>query len=157
MKLVLQAVHANRPLAMLFKSPVVSNDKKVNILKQLLAGRMQKLTIEFLSIITRKNREKYIEEIAESYISLYKAHKKIQTAIAVTAVPLNDKLRREMMELVTKSTGSSVELKEVTDPSILGGFILRWGDRQIDASISGKLLELRQEFEKRYLFNESLN
>jgi F-type H+-transporting ATPase subunit delta len=157
MKLVLQAVRANRPLAVVFKSPVVGNDKKIQILKSLLQGRMHELTIEFLCIITRKNRERYIEDIATSYISLYKAFKKIQPAVVVTAVPLDENLRKEMTDLVARSTGSTVELKEITDPSILGGFILRWGDRQVDASVGARLHELGYEFSKNYFGKDLLN
>jgi len=53
-----------------------------------------------------------------------------------------------MLAIVKESTGSSIELKEIVDPNIIGGFILRWGDRQIDASVTRRLQALRQDFSK---------
>jgi F-type H+-transporting ATPase subunit delta len=75
-------------------------------------------------------------------------YKNIQPAYVITATPLDEKSRNEMLAIVKNSTGSMIELKEVVDPSIIGGFILRWGDRQIDASVTRKLQSLRQDFSK---------
>ena len=67
---------------------------------------------------------------------------------SVTAVPLDENLRKKLHDIVKKSTGSSVELNEIIDKDIIGGFILRWGDRQIDASVVNSLSEMKQEFRK---------
>ena len=148
MSLVAETIHANRDLSVLFKSPIVSTDKKDAILNDIFGSRVSKMTLEFMRIITRKKREYYIEDIAKSFIDLYKVYKNIQPAYVITAVPLDEKSRNEMLAIVKNSTGSMIELKEIVDPSIIGGFILRWGDRQIDASVTRKLQSLRQDFSK---------
>ncbi len=148
MKLVASTIHDNRELSVLFKSPIVNNDKKEAIINDLYKGKVEEASLEFMKIITRKKREYYLEDIALSFIDLYKVYKNIQPAYIVTAAPMSETSRNEMLAIVKNSTGSVVELNEIIDPSIIGGFILRWGDRQIDASVTHKLVALRQDFNK---------
>ena len=69
------------------------------------------------------------------------------TATVTTAVPLNDTLREEIREIVLKIGGrKSVQLKEVVNPDMIGGFILKVGDKQIDDSIHSKLKMLEHKF-----------
>ncbi len=146
MKLIASVIRANRQLGVMFKSPVIHTYKKDAVLKDVFGGKINEATLEFMRIITRKNREYYLEDIAHSFIELYKIHKNIQPAYVTTAISIDEKLRGEMIAIVKKATGSEIELNEIVDKDIIGGYILRWGDRQIDASVTGKLLSLKQEF-----------
>jgi F-type H+-transporting ATPase subunit delta len=148
MMLVASTIDENRALKVMLKSPVINTDKKDAVLKELFGGKINEASLEFMRIITRKKREYYIEDIAKSFIDLYKVYKNIQPAYVITAVSMDDKLRNEMLDLVKKETGSEIELQEIVDPSIIGGYILRWGDRQIDASVTSKLSMLKQDFRK---------
>lgn len=67
-------------------------------------------------------------------------------ATLTTAVPADDALRKQMLELIAKNSSDQIVLKEKVDPSIIGGFILRWGDRQVDTSVVRKLHALKQDF-----------
>lgn len=140
------AIRGSRELAQFFKSPVINTDKKENVLKELFGGKVQQMTLEFFMIITRKKREYYIEDIAQSFLELYDIFKGRQVATLTTAVPADDTLRKQMLELIAKNTSHQIVLKEKVDPSIIGGFILRWGDRQIDTSVARKLHALKQDF-----------
>ncbi|MDQ3051457.1 MAG: ATP synthase F1 subunit delta [Bacteroidota bacterium] len=148
MTLVAATIKANRQLSAMFKSPVINTDKKDAILKEMFGSKINEASLEFMRIITRKKREYYIEDIAKSFIELFKVYKNIQPAFVITAVPMDDTLRNEMLSLVKKETGSSIELQEIVDPAIIGGFILQWGDRQIDASVTNKLYALKKDFSK---------
>ncbi len=146
MTLVANTIKANRELSVMFKSPVINTDKKDAILKEMFGSKINEASLEFMRIITRKKREYYIEDIAKSFIDLFKVYKNIQPAYVITAVPMDETLRNEMLSIVKNETGSSIELQEIVDPSIIGGFILHWGDRQIDASVTNKLNALRKDF-----------
>ena len=67
---------------------------------------------------------------------------------------MDEKSRNEMLAIVKNSTGSFVDLQEIIDPTIIGGFILRWGDRQIDASVAYKLNALKQDFSKNFYLKD---
>ena len=72
--------------------------------------------------------------------------KGIRTAEIISAVGLDDKLRKQVYETVKNSTKSEVELIEKVDKKLIGGFILRLGDKQYDASIVSSLRKLAQSF-----------
>jgi F-type H+-transporting ATPase subunit delta len=147
MQLIQSTIRQNRQLALMFKSPIINTDKKDQILQEIFGSKIDVVTLTFLKIITRKNREYYIEDIASAFVSIYKVNKGIQTAQAITAAPLSDKLRNELLTLINKINTDKVELHESIDKNIIGGYILRWDDNQIDSSISKKLTNLRRSFE----------
>jgi F-type H+-transporting ATPase subunit delta len=146
MNLLLDTFKKNRQLSVVFKSPIVTTDKKDAILNDLFSDKVNKLTLEFFRIVTRKNREYFIEDIAKSFVEIYKTFKGMQSARVITATPVDDKLRKQIMDVIAATTSDKIDLEEVVDKSIIGGFILRWGDRQIDASVTSKLHSLRKDF-----------
>ena len=107
---------------------------------------MNKISISFFEIITRKGREPFLEGIAREFVLKYKKFKGIQTAVITSAVGLDDKLRKEVYRLISESVKSEVELIEKVDKRIIGGFVLRMEDKQYDASIASELRKLTKEF-----------
>ena len=148
MRLVLNAVEENRDLELLLLSPIVKTDKKLAILDKVFAGQLHKVTAEFLKIITRKKREYLIGDIAQSFVLKYKAHKGILTAEVTTAVPLDDLLRSKVEAIVKKLNHREIELIEKVDPELVGGLVLRVGDKQVDASVSRMINDLKLSFSK---------
>lgn len=146
MKLINTICKENRDFAVMLKSPIIKTDKKEAILKAVFEGKINKITMEFLMVITRKKRESYIEAIAESFVNQYKESKKILTAVITTAFGLDEELRNKVLEVVKNSMKSEVELVEKTDKNIIGGFILRVGDKQDDTSILRKIKNLNRVF-----------
>ena len=143
MKLFKDTADNNRGLMLALKSPVVRHEKKLGILKSLFENRVHEVSFAIFNIITRKNREAIIDSIAEEFIIAYNKLKGIQKATVVTPVPLTDELRSQFSKIVASATGSTIELEEKLDENLIGGYILRVNDRQIDASIKSKLNELK--------------
>lgn len=148
MKLISQALHDSRELASFLKNPIINTDKKQHVITALFAQRVTTLTASFLKIIISKKRESYLRGIAQSFIEMYREMKGIVAAQAITPVKLDEKLTSEILSYLTDETKRKVELTEKIDPSIIGGFILRWGDKQVDASVSRKLRLLRMNFKE---------
>ena len=88
-----------------------------------------------------------LESIAKQYAIIYNFSKHMQVATVTTAVPLTKALEAQVLEKIVAITGNNANLENVINPAILGGFILRVGDLQYDASISNHLSELRKEFD----------
>ena len=155
---VLEEVHAdmksfekvlseNRALVNVLRSPIVKHYKKKNVLEALFRGRFNDLTVSFFRFITEKNREEILPLIAKEFHDAYNEHQGIGKVSVVTAVPLDNELREEILSLARKVIGKpTVELKEVVDPAIIGGFILNAGSQQIDSSIKHKLKILQLNF-----------
>ena len=146
MKLVSETCDSSKDLSLLLQSPIIKPDKKTEILRKIFAGRLGKLSLSFIDIIIRKRRENYLEAIAREFQHQYKSHKNILTAVVTSAVGLDDKIRNEIMKIVKGSANAEVELVEKSDKDLIGGLILRIGDKQIDASILRKLINLRRAF-----------
>ncbi len=146
MKLIAGSCKNNPGLALVFRSPIINTDKKDAIIKAVFGGKIDAVTAAFLDIITRKRREFYIEQIAAEYISIYKTSKGISTAYITTAAPLDDMLRADIMALMKMNSGLQVELIENVKTDLIGGFVLRYGDEQVDASVARKLKSLRKDF-----------
>ncbi len=145
MKLLASVCENNKDLSLLLGSPIINADKKLTILKKVFAGKMNTLSISFFEIITKKGRESHLEGIAKEFIRLYKEFKGIQTAIVTSAIGLDDKLRSDVFKIIKESLNSEIELLEKVDKNLIGGFVLRVGDKQYDASIQSELRQLRQE------------
>lgn len=142
-----KVVDENKNFALMLRNPVIPHDKKNEILSRIFKGKVHSLTMSFFDIITRKNREPLLPSIAKEFHTQYNEYKGISKATVTSAVPLDAGLRAEFETLVKKySELKQVELIEKVDPSMIGGFVLKVGDRQIDASLSNKLKALKIKF-----------
>jgi F-type H+-transporting ATPase subunit delta len=145
MKVIATVCEQNRDLVTLLNSPVVKTDKKIEILNAVFGKSISKLSISFLTLLANKRREGFIPQIATSFDELYKKKMNITTAVIKTAIGLDDKLKKRVLEIVKQSAGNSeIELIEKVDPSIIGGFVLSISDRQLDESVKHKLASLKK-------------
>lgn len=145
-----ELVEENRDLLLMLKSPIITHDKKLTILNKLFEGKVNDLTLAIFQILTKKHREEYLPQIAMEFHHQYNHNQGIEEATVTTTFSLNDKLRVEFEKAVAQISNKRVELTEVVDESLIGGFILKIGDRQIDDSVNSKLKALRVEFTKNH-------
>jgi len=138
----------NPDFYILLKSPVVFADKKQKVVDAVFQGKLSKITDELIKIIIRKGREAYLPDIAQCFLNQYDIINSIQRGVLVSAAPLNPEFVQKIKSFVEKELNTSFFIEEKTDPSLIGGFVLRVGDRLFDGSVSGKLEQLRQEFGK---------
>ena len=148
MKLILEVCRANKDFLAVLKSPVIKGDKKKAILHAVFKDKISKLSLSFLNIIILKKRENLMMEIVSEYISQYKNNKGIKTAIITSATKIDSSMREKLLEIIKKQTKSEIELIEKTDVDLIGGFILRVEDNQMDASVSGKLNKMKRKLKE---------
>ena len=146
MQLFLEVCEENRMFKLAIKNPIIKNDKKLSILKGIFGTRVSKLTLLFLELISKKNREAMLPEVAEEFHKQYNQLKGVVSAEIVTTFPLDDALRTEFKALVKSRFNKEAELTEIIDESLIGGFVLTVGDKQINESLSNKLKELQYDF-----------
>ncbi|AHM61033.1 ATP synthase f1, delta subunit [Flammeovirgaceae bacterium 311] len=146
MTLLNKTIKDNREFELLLRNPIVKSEKKKAILRALFASKVSMMTGKFLDIISSKSREDYVPAIAVEFLRQYRFTKGITRAEVVTTFPLTAALRERFIATVVEITGGTVELIEKIDPTLIGGYVLRVGDKQIDESIRTKLEELEAEF-----------
>lgn len=147
MALIASTCHASKELQSVLKSPIIKTDKKVSVLNQIFSGKIGTVSQNFLNVVAGKKRESQIEDMANAFVLLYKESKGIVIAEITTALPLDDATRIKATALIA-SMGSEVELTEKIDTNIIGGFIIRVGDKQYDESVSSQLAAMKREFSK---------
>tara|TARA_B100000902_G_scaffold12252_1_gene14909 strand:+ start:41095 stop:41652 length:558 start_codon:yes stop_codon:yes gene_type:complete len=145
---IINVCSENKDFSRLLKSPIVKTDKKISILKEIFKDHISELTMDFVKIITIKKREIYLESISESFISQYKTYMGIETVSVTTASPLNDEMKLEIINYIKKTGKSQLELTEFIDKEIIGGIIIKIGDKQLDASVIRNLKKLKKTFNK---------
>ena len=138
---------SNRDFLVMMRSPVIKHELKRDILEKLFKKRVHALTWAILDIITRKNRESLLPAIADTFHKAYNEYHGIGFASITSSVALDSKLKAQIEKVAQQlSNRSKTELEEKVDPSLIGGFILNVGDKQIDASIASKLRILKHSF-----------
>ena len=145
MKSITNAIAESEDLNQMLQSPVVRSSDKKAVLLAVFKDANVATTNLFDTLITNK-RLPLLNEVASSYVHLYDELRGSQVATVTTAIPLTEDLKTKVLAKVKELTGKDAEVENIIDESILGGFILRVGDIQYNASISNKLDKLKREF-----------
>ena len=132
----------------MLQSPVYKDEDKKEALNQIFANQSETSKALIATLITNK-RISILNDVAVSYVDLYKESQGIKVAHVTTAVSLSPELETKVLAKVKELTGGDkVTLESTIDESIIGGFILRVGDLQYNASISNSLAKIKREFSK---------
>lgn len=126
-------------------SPVIKTEAKKNALLEIFRDAHE-ISKGLVRTLLENKRIGLLEEVALKYVALYRTRKGEETAQVTTAVPLSGELQEKILDAVAKATGKKVALENHIDEKILGGFVLRIGDTQYDASIASKLNAIKREF-----------
>ena len=145
MKVILNSITENKDLHDMLQNPIVRSSVKKAVLSKVF-NKTNTLTENLINTLFANRRIALLGDVASKYNHLYDALKERQIAKVTTAVPLTDALKSKVLAKVKELTGKEVEVVNVIDESILGGFILRVGDIQYNASIINKLNNLKREF-----------
>lgn len=146
MLLFTKVCEENFPFVLMLRNPIVNHEKKKLVLHGIFESKTDALTMAILDITTRKNRESMLPQIAREFHYQYNVEMGIQEANVKTAFELDDELRKKFNDIVSEiSSGKTIELDEEVDKEIIGGFLLKVGDIQIDESISSRIRKLKLE------------
>ena len=129
----------------LLDSPQASEQQKAGMIRAALGDRVGPLALNLVSILALRSVTYLLPEIADRYERLLDAHRGMERAEVVSAVPLDDGQRARIEEMLRGIVGKEIRMSSRVDPEIVGGFVARVGDRVIDGSAAGRLRRLRRE------------
>ncbi len=133
------------------KSPIINPQKKEDVFNEILKGKVQPITLDFILLLTRKGREKGMDEIAKSYREIYNSDKDIKILKLHTA----QKLEQDEIDKIVNKVKSQIDAKELevevtVNPDLIGGFVVEVEDKLFDASVQRDLRDIRNQFHKNY-------
>jgi F-type H+-transporting ATPase subunit delta len=141
------AIMRDSALFSLITNPRISGADKSKTLSQRL-GDINPLAIKLALLLAAKGKLTVIDDVAEEYQALvdnYRGIEGTEIAEVTTAIPLDDDYRLRIAQRITEIIGKPVLLKPKVDPAIVGGIIIRVGDKLIDGSIRSKLAALKKD------------
>lgn len=143
MKFLLQTNNETRDFELLVASPIINADKKIEIFEKIF-DQFEAVSMNFVKLITKNGREDFLPEIARSFEAQVKEYKGIVPITIITASALDNATRTKIVAKVQESVKGQLEIEEKIDASLIGGFMVRMGDMQIDASIANQFNNLKQ-------------
>ena len=129
----------------LLESPVIVPSKKNTILRKIFSEDIQKLTLSFIDLTVRNGRERSLPDIARVFIHETMKYYGIRETVLTTAYKIDTDLREKITDIVKDLFKTRIELEEVIDENIIGGFILKIDDDYFDASVRSKLRRLKKD------------
>jgi len=140
---VRQVLTENEELDRLLTHPKISKEEKTTVVENIFKGRVSDDMVGFLRILIEKDRYAEFDAIAEYFIGEVREYKNIGTALVTSAMPVTAEQKKKIEEKLLATTDyTSFEMEYQTDPSLIGGIIIRLGDRVVDGSVRNLLAEM---------------
>ncbi|WP_025743736.1 ATP synthase F1 subunit delta [Aquimarina pacifica] len=144
MQSIIATVDGSAELKMVLSSPLIKSEVKLASLKEIFKN-VGEGTQKLFEVLIANKRIDLLPNVAKQYTILFDQLHNTQVAKVTTAVPINEALSTMVMAKVKELTGNEATIENSVDESIIGGFILRVGDLQYNASIAHKLTHLKRE------------
>lgn len=141
-----QIVHDSKDLRTFLITPAIDTSKKHTIVKQIFKD-FSLTSQKFIELMITHKRTNLVMACAETYRNLYEINKRIKEVNITTATEVSDEFIEKILSKITKLTqDQQLKVNRFVDKSIIGGFIVKVGDQQMDNSIKQKLKKLNQKF-----------
>ncbi|WP_124979043.1 ATP synthase F1 subunit delta [Nonlabens xiamenensis] len=145
MKSILATISNNKDLRNFLTSPLVNAENKRAGLRQIFKAT-NGISMSLYDLLVDNKRTDILSDVAASYIILFEEMNQREIATVTTAVEISPELEQKVLAKAKELAGKEVSLEKIIDPSIIGGFVLRVGDREINASVQNKFGELKRTF-----------
>ena len=145
MLLIASSVKENKELKDFLTSPVIKGAAKLAATLEVFATS-QNETKRLFQLLQENRRFEILEAIATQYNGLFNELNNMETAVVTTAVPMTPEIEKLVLAKVATFSSKTITLENKVDPAIIGGFVLRIGDKQYNASVTNRLQQLKREF-----------
>ena len=145
MKSIVKAIEESAELKEFLSNPIVKQEVKQTALAQIFTD-VQPETNKLFNLLLENKRFEILHSIASEYNTLFDESNGVQVATVTTAFEITPELEQQVLAKIATFSDKKITIKNIVNPDIIGGFILRIGDMQYNASVSNKLQELKREF-----------
>ena len=145
MKSIVDSVSGSQELSEFLSSPIISSEVKMNALSEVFAN-VQSETKMLFKLLQENKRFEILQPIALQFNRLFDEMNGVEVAKVTTAFPITPELETKVLAKIAEISNKKITIENIVDPSIIGGFVLRIGDKQYNASVANRLQELKREF-----------
>jgi len=148
MERIAETLSVSHDLRAVLRSPVVKIEDKQKVMAAVFASASHE-TKNLLNLLANNKRVALLGQVAEAFLELQRKAQGIQAAKVISAAPLTEELEAQIIQKAKDMSGSNtIDLTTEINPSIMGGFILRVGDFEYNASIVNQFQKIKREFSK---------
>lgn len=140
-----EILNGNSDLGAFLGNPTLTSDQKLAGFEAVFTSLEPLVSLSFKALLSNK-RAALLGSMASSFMALYQEEQGKATAVVTSAVALSESLSQQIQEKVASLINKQVTISNIVDPSLMGGFILRVGDLQYNASVAAQLQQLEREF-----------
>lgn len=145
---VVSVFNESQDFKFLIDSPVVKTSQKLKAVHTIFEGKVAQETLRFLEMIIENKREQHLPAICRNFLEMIRKEQGIKAAVVNSVTSLSDEELNKMKKLLEDKYKGTIEMQEIIDESLLGGFILRVEDQQYDASIATRLKKVKENLLK---------
>ena len=139
----------NPELGSVMLNPRFSKEEHSEIISNVFKGRIDDKLFSFLELLVNKGRYNYLEEILDYFISRVKEHLHIGQASVTSAIEIDEEMKKRIKEKLLSTTDyKEIEIEYITDPSLIGGMVIRIKDRIVDNSVRTKIENISRDLHK---------
>ena len=144
--LLIKIISASEEVRKVLQHPVLSKTEKQKVLFSVFEGKTEQVLQKFIQLLFENKREDIILYILLKYIDLYRKEKSIYAGKLITSTQIDKITEEKLTKVIESRTQGTLEMEKIIRPEIIGGFILEVDNLRWDASISGQLRTLRNNF-----------
>ena len=139
-------LRTNEEFGKLMNHPKIVKEEKIKIVEEVFGYKVPGEILGLMKLMVTKGRASEMLSVFDYFVNLVKEEKKIGKADVTTAIALNENQRKHVEEKLLETTDyQSFEMQYHVDASIIGGMVIRIGDRVVDSSVKTKLQDLTRE------------
>ncbi len=139
----------NPELGSVMLNPRFSKEEHSEIISNVFKGRIDDKLFSFLELLVNKGRYNYLEEILDYFVSRVKEHLHIGQASVTSAIEIDEEMKKRIKEKLLSTTDyKEIEIEYITDPSLIGGMVIRIKDRIVDNSVRTKIENISRDLHK---------
>ena len=141
---IISAHESSEDFKKLINNTLINYSDRKEILSTVIS-KMNEKTNNLIDLLITNKRLSILYDIAHGFNDIYNRENNIERATVITATPISDKIKTQVLKKLQKISNKSVEIENIIDETILGGFILRYENREYNASFSQRLSKLKSE------------
>lgn len=147
MKDLVNTIEKSKDLQSFFNSPIIELKKKMSVADEIFKS-FSPVTRNLIQLVIRHGREGQLSNIGQEFVNKVEDMNGVQRITLTSATPLSEENIKNILKSTTLvNHDNQFDVTSIINPDILGGYILRVGDQQIDASVKSKLSRLNKEFQ----------